>query len=145
MALAIPTLETPIFPRRDLLPRRVMPRLMPRLYSYAARVRVHRKYAGQEADLIPKFAGNSTNADGVFHEYYVLFHNGNPEGFMDLASGAKEVAAEFENNVGCELTRVGWAQMDVYVDDLMKMSFPALTSSAGAQPGYTGFWIPKPT
>jgi hypothetical protein len=149
-AIKLPSLAgtlagTPLLPRPGLLPNRVTPRLFPRLISYAGRVRMHRHAVGTvaEADLIPKFISNTVDADGIFHEYYVLDLNGNPEGFMDLATGPKEVDPNFEKNVGCEITRCGYAVFDVYLDDVLQVTFPEITATT-PKPwvGYTAFWIP---
>jgi hypothetical protein len=145
-ALKLPSLAgTPLLPRPGILPNRVTPRLFPRLMSYAGRVRFHRRAVGAvpEVDIIPKFISNTVDADGIFHEYYVFILDGNPEGFMDLSTGPKEVIPEFEKNVGCEITRCGYAVFYVYLDGVLQATFPEITAEM-PKPwvGYTAFWIP---
>jgi len=138
-------LGKPLIPRPGILPMRVMPRLIPRLMTYATRVRVHRGAYGEEpaADLIPKLISSSTDKDGIFHEYYVLFFDGNPEAFMDLATGPVEIHPEFETNIGCEISRCGFAAFDIYLDETLMVSWPEITAET-PKPyvGYVSFWIP---
>jgi len=136
----------PIIPRPGILPTRVTPRLIPRLFQYATRVRVHvhaytlpNGRTVPEADLIPKFISNSVDDGGNFHEYYALMRGGDPECFMDLSIGPDIE----EGNIFCEVCRCCGAAVDIYLDDTLMCTFPEITPEMTAPYiGETSFLIP---
>jgi len=136
----------PIIPRPGILPMRVVPRLIPRFFQVANRVRVHiHAYTGPggvtvpEADLIPKIVSNSTDTEGRFHEYYMLMRGGDPEGVMDLMIGPDVP----EGKIWCEVARLTYAAVDIYLDDTLMFSFPEITPETTPPfVGHVGFYIP---
>jgi len=136
----------PVIPRPGILPMRVVPRLVPRFFQAASRVRVHVHAvtlpSGRtvpEADLTPKLISNSFDDGGNFHEYYMLMRGGDPEGVMDLWTGPD---AE-EGTITCEISRLAAAAMDIYLDETLMFSLPEITPDM-APPfvGQVGFGIP---
>jgi hypothetical protein len=153
MAVKTPTIPsltmTPLLPRPQILPNRIIPRLVPRLMSYATRVRVHihqftgtapdgTTYTIPEADLVPKLLSNSVDDRGNFHEYYALMRGGDPEAFMDLISGPDVK----EGVISCQVSRTCGAAIDIYLDETLIASFPDVTGIAGPWIGYMYFEIP---
>jgi hypothetical protein len=155
-ALKLPSLATtPLIPfRPGILPMRVVPRLVPRLYSYATRVRVHMSEGkrtwpdGTEvtypaADLVPKLITNTVTPENVFFECYALMRDGDPEGFLLLSVG-KHVP---EGNIGAEFLRATGNRVDIYLDEKLLVTMEDVLVTGETQPfkGYYNFLIPTQT
>lgn len=122
----------PIALLQSSIPGRLIPTLIPRYQTQAARVTFKDLHAG--VDCILKYITTYVIGETQINaDLYAFMLNGDIDGFLAVSLDSETDEVIFE------VTRLAWYAHDVYLDGALKASMPAVTAGDELSLGYLAF------